>query len=200
MKRIIVIMLVSVAVGLTSYADDYLPLLREGVKWVYLEKFHGMTEDFSDATVDTRFYTIELKGDTVVDGNTYKKCYRYSDTEWDYDLCIEGINCSKSEPAALLREEGRVVYAYNANNVFVDHAASDYFYLWAIDDWTANGEKDIKLYDFTENDYFKLIGYKPFMNLLSEVYSFHEDLNGLFVEGVGFDSSLQHLYLIDICL
>lgn len=175
------------------YADEYIPLLREGVKWVCVETKEVTDSDypFPDSNVYTRFYTIELIGDTIIEGRTYKKCYRYSDIEWN------GIwlACSKTEPIALLREEGRTVYAYNRDDYFyISSHSRSYFLFWSVDDWYYDGGIDMKLYEFDENGHFKFEGFKPFLNQESEVYSFVNSLvdanQGLFVEGVGFDSDI----------
>lgn len=43
---------------------EYVPLVREGVEW-------GYTGDLGD-------YRCQIKGDTIIDGTTYKKFYRYT--------------------------------------------------------------------------------------------------------------------------
>ena len=167
------------------YADEYLPLVREGVKWVCLETKYIESAELYE--VKKRFYTIEFKGDSVIDGITYKKCYRYSDNEWVDDGYI--IPCSKIKPMALLREEDRVVYAYAKDNNVLDHSLGDYAY-WAFENYSSNGQHEIKLYEFRENGVFNFEGYKPFLNQESEMYSFNSMEEGLFVEGVGFDSDI----------
>ncbi|MBO7609442.1 MAG: dockerin type I repeat-containing protein [Muribaculaceae bacterium] len=193
MKKIVLLLVALLSFGIMQ-ADEYVPLLREGVKWVCVETKsvtdYNHPEFYPD--VYTRFYTIELIGDTVVEGMTYKKCYRYSDVDWNETLTFP---CSRTEPIALLREEGRVVYAYNRDDYFYTSSGSmtDFLY-WSTYDWYYDGEKDMKLYEFDENGHFKLEGYKPFLNQESEVYSYiHPYLGaeqGLFIEGVGFDSDI----------
>ena len=177
------------------YADEYIPLLREGVKWVCVETKEVTDSDypFTDPIVYTRFYTLELIGDTIIEGRTYKKCYRYSDVEWNDNVIW--LACSTTEPIALLREEGRTVYAYNRDDYFyISSRSMTDFLFWSMDDWYYDGEIDMKLYEFDENGHFQFEGSKPFLNQESEVYSFvHSYLGaeqGLFVEGVGFDSDI----------
>ena len=166
-------------------ADKYVPLLREGVKWVCLESKFGIYEE----EFGTRFYTIEVKGDTVIDGATYKKCYRYSDVDWDEDFVIP---CSKTEPYALLREEGRIIYGLDYK---VFSCIMEDFSYWDLDYWIA--VKTPRLYEFNVNNNFHFEGYRSFLNQQSEEYSFHSkhadgyfdnSYYGKFVEGVGFDS------------
>ena len=190
MIRNILLLLFTITVGFTTYADEYIPLLREGVKWICFETKFYLEDPYATEPgpilTDSRFYTIEIKGDSVINGITYKKCYRYSDIEWAENFVIP---CSKTEPYTLLREEGRSIYETG------DHPAQlilDYYAFWAGDNMTViNDIMEIKLYEFEENDYFKFEGYKPFLNQDSEVYSFKNHLPsslGVFVEGVGFDS------------
>ena len=202
MIRNILLLLFTITVGFTTYADEYIPLLHEGVKWVYYEKKYYLENPYAEAEpgpvlTDSRFYTIEIKGDTVIDGTTYKKCYRYSDIDWNEDFVMP---CSNTEPYAFLREEDRTVYAsvydYYMNgtghNPFLN-IMEDYAY-WIMGDYFDPFEdKEVKFYEFNESRYFAFEGYKPFLNQESEVYSFKYPLTsrfGVFVEGVGFDSDL----------
>ena len=169
-------------------ADEYIPLLREGVKWVYIETKYGMYGDSGDDYEIPRFYTIEMRGDTVIDGTTYKKCYRYSDVDWSNE---DVIFCSNSKPLALLREEGRALYAYNGDNFYFRISQSLAEFPWWYE-WSEDGEKDLMLYKFDEDEYFKFEGCIPFLNQNSEVYYYEEygTERGVFVEGIGFDSDV----------
>ena len=172
------------------YADEYIPLVREGVKWVCLETKYIESAELYE--VKKRFYTIEFKGDSVIDGITYKKCYRYSDNEWVDDGYI--IPCSKTEPFAMLREENRIIYVYATDYRIFEYSYSGFRY-WSLDDWYASGQKEVKLYELKETNHFKLSGYKQFLNQESEIYYFNDFENilwdeGAFIEGVGFDSDV----------
>ena len=108
MIRNILLLIFTLTVGFVTYADEYLPLLREGVKWVYSEEFHDIYNiNEGDINLsDSRKYTIELRGDTVIAGETYKKCYRVCDNEVNWTE----LAFSKTQPVAFLREEGKKVY------------------------------------------------------------------------------------------
>ena len=189
MIRNILLLLFTLTVGFTTYADEYIPLVREGIKWICYETKFESSSDFSEEIVDTRFYTIEFRGDSVIDGITYKKCYRYSDVEWDENFVIP---CSKTKPFALLREEDRVIYAYSTNYSIFEYSMYDFSY-WSYDDWQTSGSKEVKLYQFKENDFFKFEGYIPFLNQDSEVFYFDDEYGsgyGVFIEGIGFDSDI----------
>ena len=76
---------------------EYVPFVREGVKWVCEYWDHpdgwGMLEPFN--------FTLEMKGDSVIDGKTYKAMHRYGG---------EAINTENDTIIAYLREENKVVY------------------------------------------------------------------------------------------
>ena len=92
MKKITTTLLsLFMATGLLS-ANDYTPLVREGVKWkcsmaVCYELNHEN---------DLYQYTIELKGDTTINNIRYKKCY--------YTFVNNGI-ATDDIPKAFLRED-----------------------------------------------------------------------------------------------
>ena len=69
----------------------------------------------------------------------------------------------------------------------------DYSY-WMMDSFDPFEDKEIKFYEFSENEYFTFEGYRPFLNQESEVYSFNSGLTVVgvskFIEGVGFDSDI----------
>ena len=94
MKRMLLILTVLLGWS-AAQADDYMPLLREGVKWVYAEEY----EDWDGTT--KRLYSMEVKGDTVIDGTTYKKVYRISlDSTWTSPKYYEAAKCSETQPVA----------------------------------------------------------------------------------------------------
>lgn len=70
MKKILLFAII-VNTMVIADAQDFIPVVRENVQWIY---------DFGYDTPekDRKFQemVIEFKGDTVINGNTYKKCYR----------------------------------------------------------------------------------------------------------------------------
>ncbi len=70
----------------------YVPLVREGVEW-------GYNGDYGQ-------YRYQIKGDSVVDGVRYKKMYKYTTCDIEEDSSLR----------ALVREEGRKVYARGYNS------------------------------------------------------------------------------------
>ena len=69
---------------------EYVPFVREGVKWVYDYDYDGDTPA-----------TLELKGDTIINGKTYKAMHYY---------CGQSINTGNDTVPVYLREEDKVVY------------------------------------------------------------------------------------------
>ena len=94
-KTIFFILLVLMGLSQATAQDyEYVPFVREGVKWVYYyTTYHG--------TVTNDYRTLELKGDTVINGKTYKAMHKYSGN---------AINWECDTVPVYLREENRVVY------------------------------------------------------------------------------------------
>ena len=73
-----------------SQEYEYIPFVREGVQWVCSYYYTPQSQ-----------FILELKGDAVIDGNTYKVMHYY---------CNEGINLENDTVPIYLREENKVVY------------------------------------------------------------------------------------------
>lgn len=84
----------SLRLGAKAPADyEYVPLVREGVEWVYDWSYYN-------PTIEGRFY-LQFSGDSIINGKTYKVCYRYHTPELHKeDAFIEGF----------VREEDKRVY------------------------------------------------------------------------------------------
>lgn len=74
---------------------EYVPLVREGIEWTYFVSY-------SATGIEPYYLHMQMYGDTVVDGVTYKKCYMYRDSEFDPQ---------KAKLAGLAREENKAVYS-----------------------------------------------------------------------------------------
>ncbi len=91
-----------------EYEDyEYVPFVREGVKWVYYycEKYQPMAETPSPFVC----LTLEFKGDTVINGKTYKLMHKYHG---------ESINTENDTVPICMREENKMVYAIVPNGIF----------------------------------------------------------------------------------
>ena len=97
MKKTLLLSILAL-LGMTQAAAqeyEYVPFVREGVKWVcdapyleWMQMWHN-------------YYTLELAGDTVIDGKTYKAMHKYSG---------DAINEMNDTIPVYLREEDKVVY------------------------------------------------------------------------------------------
>ena len=114
-KSIILSMLMLMGVtGVQAQEPEYVPLVREGVKWVYAFLTHPNPSDNCGAWVET-FYTLEFKGETTINGVEYK------------NLVFDLYN-RMSEPQhgtlAYMRETDKRVYAiinseFNSHDLFM---------------------------------------------------------------------------------
>ena len=105
MKKTILITLLAL-LGMTQMVAqdyEYVPLVREGVKWVY---FYNNSDDTYPANpnlaIGTVYLKLECKGDIVIDGKTYKAMHKYYGN---------AINTENDTIPIYLREEDKVVYA-----------------------------------------------------------------------------------------
>ena len=107
MKKTILITLLAL-LGMTQMVAqeyEYVPFVREGVKWVYSISDYHYFDDYltNPARGDNMVYrTIEIKGDTIINGKTYKVVHKYSG---------DAINEENDTIPAYLREEDKMVYA-----------------------------------------------------------------------------------------
>ena len=94
MKKTIVLALLALLGMAQAAAQDheYVPFVREGVKWVY---YIESTSNYIN------YYALELKGDTVLGGKTYKVMRKYSGSAIFHDDGVVPV---------CLREENKVVY------------------------------------------------------------------------------------------
>lgn len=149
------LLLITVLMGVFS-SQAYVPLVREGVKWVYNDEYYSYNEPDIDYKV-TRTYTLEIKGDTIIDGMVYKKCYRQSDVNLNGHL--HALFCSDVTPVACLREENCVVYVIYLDEYIAEknRYLHDYPYLYDIgyiseieEPKPVANEKEQILYDFND--------------------------------------------------
>ncbi len=87
------------AMACSLAASAYIPLVREGVKWVYFEEYDDSPDNGYYSKGE---YAMEVFGDSVVNGVTYKKVF-------DFPL-HQTIDYNTAKPYALVREANKVVY------------------------------------------------------------------------------------------
>ena len=180
-----------------AQSDDYTPLLREGVKWVYAEEYtdyaKNATMDDMNTETKKRLYTIELYGDTIIDNVSYKKVYRHSDDLWN-DTWFQGTpDCSRMLPIACLREDGRTVYA----RVLNDRCGEISPWFNHLKDETEQGHEVI-LYDFQEreNGLFKHYGTVVVGASIKETFV-NPETGIIITEGLGVIAPGGELVMID---
>ena len=95
--------LLMIAVACSLAASAYVPLVREGVKWVY---YWDYSNEPNDGVIYHCEYCFEIKGDSVVNGVNYKKVYRHP-------LSVP-VDVTTDIPYALVREDSKVVYIHQS--------------------------------------------------------------------------------------
>ena len=96
-KSLLLILAMACSLG----ASAYVPLVREGVKWVY---YWDYDNEPNDGVIYHCEVCFEIIGDSIVDGVSYKKVYRHR-------LSVP-VDVTTDKPYALVREENKVVYIH----------------------------------------------------------------------------------------
>ena len=129
MKKIITLLVL--ICSLSVMAQEYTPLVREGVKWECVSEQIGWWE------MDPVPFSIYFKGDTIVNDIEYKKCYIESDTA--------------KFVAALMREDvaAKQVFVYYPESLFGD-TYNARIHIHILDHFKSHQdlEKEYVLYDF----------------------------------------------------
>ena len=126
--------------------EDYVPFVREGVKWVYFyENYYSTVYGYDEnLALGKNYIILEIKGDTVIDGKNYKAMHKYSGSaiDWDHDTI-----------PIYLREEDRVVYGIVPGCIFYHDCPIGYGPENSLTDglygqiWTG---QEFVLYDFAD--------------------------------------------------
>ena len=151
MKKLFLILMLAL-LGITQMVAqeyEYVPFVREGVKWVYTYENYdnsdlGWTAD-PNLAYGTVYLTLELKGDTVINGKTYKAMHKY------YGGAINTVN---DTIPVYLREENKVVYGIVPDGkTYDDCPIGRPFGYSIILEKIRNGEEFV-LYDFQNPESF----------------------------------------------
>ena len=145
MKKIILMMafaLLGIGQNMAQEAD-YTPFVREGIQWVcYIE--NNKDFDVMGFQPGRTFFTLEMKGDTVIDGKTYKAMHKYSGN---------AIDPENDTVLVYLREENRIVYAIIPEGMASESFIVGYGELWDHNIYEeAKAGKEIILYEFNETE------------------------------------------------
>ncbi len=182
---------------------EYVPFVREGVKWVYCYYNSGYIP-YEGLTVGTVYLNLEIKGDTIINGKTYKAMHKYYGDE---------INNLNDTIPVYLREENRVVYGivpdgkvnpdcfvgygpvpvfgYDSNSIFSLVWAGEEFVLYDFNN-TQNYYEDFYSYwnDPYDPNFFSYIGCDTITigNRLAKRHILKENYReDYIIEGIGFD-------------
>ena len=125
--------------GMTQAAAqeyEYVPFVREGVKWTYSIDDYRFFEDYetNPARGDNKVYrTLEIKGDTVINGKTYKAMH----------MCTDDVYSEPKDVVPIyLREENKMVYGIVPDGKHYDDATLGHMAIYS-------GEEFL-LYDFQD--------------------------------------------------
>jgi len=121
---------------------EYVPLVREGVKWTYSIQDYHYEEDYetNPARGDNKVYrTLEIKGDTVINGKAYKAVHMCVDDQYSEPLDVVPV---------YLREEDKMVYGIVPDGMYYDDAKLGYYAPKGYDE-ILSGEEFL-LYDFQD--------------------------------------------------
>ena len=120
---------------------EYVPFVREGVKWVYsIYNSDLWSNPDPRFRVGINYRTLELKGDTVINGKSYKAMHKYSGSD---------IDTQNDTIPIYLREENKVVYGIIPDGkMYYDCPIK---ISWLIDEY--NGQEFV-LYDFNDQTSF----------------------------------------------
>jgi hypothetical protein len=123
---------------------EYVPFVREGVKWTYSIQEYHYEEDYltNPARGDNKVYrTLEIKGDTVINGKTYKAVH----------MCTDDVYSEPKDVVPVyLREEDKMVYGIVPDSIFYDDAlVCTTPFCFPQSDVTYSGEEFL-LYDFQD--------------------------------------------------
>ena len=143
MKKFYLFLIVSL-MGLLS-VQAYTPLVREGVRWIYVDEYDTWDSDLVAKV--KRYYIMQFKGDTIIDGVKYSKCFRKSNFNLnDYP---NAVYCSDTEPVAFVREADGVVYAINETD---PEAFIEPYLAMLRPDYENSGSRERVIYDFNMTD------------------------------------------------
>ena len=186
---------------------EYVPFVREGVQWVcYFENYKDF--DVMGFQPGRTFFTLELKGDTVIDGKAYKAMHKYSGN---------AIDPENDTVLVYLREENRIVYAIIPEGMASESFMVGYGELWDHNIYEeAKAGKEIILYEFNETESYYNYVFGRHHDELSYLGVDKVDVGGhevnrhsfnyrekdfYFIEGIGYDGfisgyPLSYLYAL----
>ena len=193
LMTLLLAMLASINVGAQGTTYEYVPFVREGVKWVCFYDNYDITEE---QETRIQYFSFEMKGDTIFNGKHYKPVVLYK-------LNDDGNEIVQDFTPVYLREENKVVFAIHPDGKWYCQCPVGFFsYVvsWNFNEDVSNEE--FVLYDFNDpNSLYQinLLGDNNFTflgtdtvaigNHLSKRYTYNGffDTNDVVIEGIGCD-------------
>ena len=176
---------------------EYVPFVREGVKWVYsTNNFGEVTPLDPNFPEGTHYLNLEIKGDTVINGITYKAMHKYSGPS---------INWENDTVPIYVREEDKVVYGIIPDGRrYLDCPIGNNYCGYYMDPY--NGQEFV-LYDFKDPcAYWESVLDWPYANMYEPLtldtikigdnqakrYKYKGGEDGFYyVEGIGMDDQAR---------
>ena len=188
--------------GMTQAAAqdyEYVPFVREGVKWVYkitnLEYYMGQFTD-PDLWGKIVYRILEFKGDTIINGKTYKAMHKYSGSS---------INEVNDTIPIYMREENKIVYGiipdgriyidcpigngftpnlYDEGNEFVLYDFQDPVAYWnGVNEFVQNDFPGLTLFNHLYTDEISIGDHKA----KRYAFNYFDERDWYVIEGIGFD-------------
>ena len=146
MKNILVFSMLALLSMSQAVAQDYeyVPFVREGVKWEYHHYHDSMYGEIPGLPNEDVKATLELKGDTVINGKTYKAMHKYHG---------DAINMENDTVVIYLREEDKIVYGIVPNGIVYVDCPIGHSMNQDIDNRISSGEEFI-LYNFKDPQHY----------------------------------------------
>ena len=204
MKKLTFLTIISLMgmIQLAAQDYEYVPFVREGVKWVY---YHEYDDEFYPSIPGlqggTVYAILEIKGDTTIDGKSYKAMHKYHG---------RAIDAANDTVVIYLREENKTVYGLVPDGVVYPDCDIDYGprsswgnYGPTISETLKAGQEFV-LYDFNDpkNHYEGVMSYYKQSGLFEYVKTEPLSLGGVeskrsefslwggkayIIEGIGYD-------------
>jgi len=193
MRYIYTLLLALLLGGIAAQAQEagYQPLVREGVVWHY--EYYLFDDYWGESAVD---YKVQFRGDTVLNGAAYKKCFFYR----------EDVLSENAVPVCFAREvNGQIMFTEPAHDVLKDASKELVVDLGRLPGPLFEVNKEFLVYDFSDmqgfvsklNQEFPYENYQVTSNdgvLLNGdvVKSYHftsATCSGDYIEGIGVDGT-----------
>ena len=156
MKKLLVLLTMVLAAITSLYSAEYqyVPMVQEGTRWIHAYWEPALADETNPYPII--YYAVEMRGDTLIGGENYKKAYRY------FLRDHKGLDTSTMYPCAYVREVGKKVYSINNDNV--SPIGQNEKNTFGITVGSVDGHTEYQIYDFNNpgpflKDYYQDIQY-----------------------------------------